>query len=78
MLTVYSKSNCMQCDATFITLDEAGIEYDVVKIDEDHEALAYVKSLGFASAPVVVAKPNGLYQDHKAWSGFRPDLIQSL
>ena len=37
----------------------------------DAEALAQVKSLGYAQAPVVVAG-----EDH--WSGFRPDKIKAL
>jgi glutaredoxin-like protein NrdH len=72
MITVYSKSNCTQCDATFIILDERDVEYRVVKIDEDPEALAYVKSLGFQSAPVVIPS------DQKPFSGFRPELLNTL
>lgn len=42
------------------------ITYDVT---ESEKALEFVKGMGYASAPVVVA---GF--DH--WSGFRPDLIK--
>ena len=74
MNLVYSKSDCMQCDATFIVLDEAGVKYKVIKIDEDEEALAYVKSLGFASAPVVVPANKQI----KPFCGFRPSLLITL
>lgn len=72
MVTVYSKSNCLQCEATFIILDEKGIEYEIVKIDESPDALTYVKSLGFQSAPVVTSP------DLKPFSGFRPELLNQL
>jgi glutaredoxin-like protein NrdH len=47
------------------------IEFSVVDLSEDVAALEMVRSLGYASAPVVVA-------GDKHWSGFRPDMITSL
>lgn len=61
----------MQCDATKRALTKAGIAYDVVDVTEDAEALAKIKTLGYAQAPVVITA-----EDH--WSGFRPDLIKAL
>lgn len=37
-------------------------------MDEDPEALALAKELGFLQAPVVIS-------GKESWSGFRPDLI---
>mgnify|MGYP002651284419 FL=1 len=70
-ITVYSKPNCVQCNATYRALDKAGVSYETVDVTADAEALAQVKSLGYAQAPVVVAG-----EDH--WSGFRPDKIKAL
>lgn len=70
--TVYTKPGCVQCTATFRALDAAGIAYEVRDVTEDTDALATVKALGYAAAPVVVS-PTG---DH--WSGFRPDKIAGL
>lgn len=70
-ITVYSKPNCFQCSATYRALDKAGLSYSTVDISTDAEALARVKSLGYAQAPVVMAGA-----DH--WSGFRPDKIKTL
>lgn len=70
-ITVYSKPNCVQCTATYRALNSKGIEYDVVDITEEPEALQYVKELGYMAAPVVVTE-----EDH--WSGFNPDKINSL
>ena len=70
-ITVYSKPNCVQCNATYRALDTAGLRYETVDISLDVEALEQVKSLGYAQAPVVMAG-----EDH--WSGFRPDKIKAL
>ncbi|MDV2982477.1 UNVERIFIED_CONTAM: glutaredoxin-like protein NrdH [Actinomycetes bacterium ARC8] len=70
-VTVYSKPSCVQCTATYRALDKAGITYNTVDISDNEDALAYVKSLGYEQAPVVVTN-----QDR--WSGFRPDKIDAL
>jgi glutaredoxin-like protein NrdH len=71
-VTVYSKPACVQCEATKKALDRAGIEYDVVDVTTDPDALAYITTeLGYRQAPVVVA-------EHAHWSGFRPDQIRAL
>jgi glutaredoxin-like protein NrdH len=70
-ITVYSKPACVQCDATYRALDKRGIEYTIVDISADAEALEMVRGLGYLQAPVVVAG-----NDH--WSGFRPDQIAAL
>ena len=72
MLTIYSKSGCVQCNATYRALDDKGVEYDVVDMSVDPDALDKVRALGHLQAPVVIT-PEG---EH--WSGFRPDLIATL
>lgn len=72
MLTIYSKPSCVQCNATYRALDDRGVEYDVVDMSKDEQALQKVKDLGYLQAPVVIT-PEG---EH--WSGFRPDLIATL
>ena len=69
-ITVYSKPNCVQCDATYRALAKHGLEYEVVDITADPEALQTVKPLGYQQAPVVFADG-----DHR--SGFRPDRIKA-
>jgi len=70
-ITVYSKPACVQCDATYRALDKRGLDYTVVDISQDLEALEMVRSLGYMQAPVVVAGDTH-------WSGFRPDQISAL
>ncbi|ANT62864.1 NrdH-redoxin (plasmid) [Salipiger sp. CCB-MM3] len=68
---VYSKPNCVQCTATTRALKSKGIDFDVVDLSEDAEAMAEVTSLGYRQAPVVMA-------GEVHWSGFRPDKIAQI
>jgi len=70
-ITVYSKPACVQCTATTRALDARGLDYDVIDLTQDDEAMARVTALGYRQAPVVIAG-----DDH--WAGFRPDMIGRL
>lgn len=70
-ITVYAKPQCVQCDATKRDLSSRKIDYETVDLTQDADALARIKTMGYAQAPVVVAG-----DDH--WSGFRPDKIKAL
>jgi glutaredoxin-like protein NrdH len=70
-VTVYSLPNCVQCDSTKRMLKKNEIAFEEVDMSQDPIALEMVKSLGYTSAPVVIAD-----EDH--WSGFRMDKIQNL
>ena len=71
MITIYSKPNCVQCNATYRSLDKQGLPYTVVDLMEDAEAMEAIKALGYQQAPVVFA-------DGDHWAGFRPDKIKAL
>lgn len=70
-ITVYTKPNCVQCNATKRAMDKQGLSYNTVDLTQDVNALNRVKELGFTQAPVVLAGED-------AWSGFRPDRIKAL
>ena len=70
-ITVYSKPDCVQCDMTKRYLDRHSVSYEVVDVTQDEDALEYVKSLGFASVPVVKAGNN-------VWAGFRVERLEEL
>lgn len=70
-ITVYSKPACVQCEGTYRALDRKGLEYRVVDITKNAEALEMVRGLGYLQAPVVVA-------GNTHWSGFRPDKIAAI
>jgi glutaredoxin-like protein NrdH len=68
MVTVYTKPNCVQCNATKNYLDAKGVEYNTVDITKDPDALDTLIENGFKAAPVV-------NYDGEWWAGFQPDLI---
>ncbi|MCG7599976.1 glutaredoxin-like protein NrdH [Halomonas sp. McH1-25] len=70
-ITIYSKPNCMQCNATYRALDKQGLDYSVIDISVETEAVRDVESLGYRQLPVVVVG-----EEH--WSGFRPERIRQL
>ena len=70
-IIVYSKPDCVQCKATYRALDKYGLNYEVIDVSTDEDALHTVTALGYRQVPVVYA--NG---DH--WAGFRPDKIKAL
>lgn len=70
-VTVYTKPNCVQCDATKRHLNKLGIEYNTVDITVDLEAFDMIVEKGFKAAPVVIA-------DDSAWAGYQPDKLDGL
>ena len=70
-VTVYSKPACVQCHATYRALDKAGIDYQVIDMSQDADALEKVRALGHMQAPVIIT-------DNDHWSGFRPDKIREI
>lgn len=71
-IIVYSKPKCVQCNSTYKALDKHNIDYDVIDVTEDEEALTFIKGLGYQQAPVV------FIDDNTHWSGFRLDRIKEL
>ena len=69
-IIIYSKPDCVQCNATYRAFDKQGIDYQVIDLTQDQQALNHVKS-GYQQVPVIIAG-----DDH--WSGFRPDKIGAL
>ncbi|TVU61601.1 hypothetical protein FQP90_13760 [Paenarthrobacter nitroguajacolicus] len=75
-VVLYSKPNCVQCDATKRKFKKEGLvegtDYTVVDVSQDETALAFIKSLGYLQAPVVyVSTPKGVHH----WSGYDVDEI---
>jgi glutaredoxin-like protein NrdH len=71
MTTVYTKPNCVQCDATKRMMDKLGVSYNTVDIVENPAELDRLIEMGYRAAPVVVT-------DNDSWSGFHPDKITAL
>jgi glutaredoxin-like protein NrdH len=74
--TVYTLPACFGCNKTKDKLDEYGVEYTVVDMSKDPDALAAVRELGYQQAPVVITTVPGAPDDH--WSGLRVDKINEV
>jgi glutaredoxin-like protein NrdH len=61
----------MQCNFTKKFLTEHNIEYTEINVEDDQEALAHVKELGFQAVPVVETET-------EIWYGFQPDKLAKL
>ena len=70
-VTVYSKTPCVQCEATERRLTKLGVPYVTVDVTEDPKALAKILAWGYQQVPVV---DTGTAH----WSGYRPDCLNGL
>ncbi|MEM6048974.1 glutaredoxin-like protein NrdH [Erwinia sp. P7711] len=70
-IIIYTKNNCVQCNATKNAMDKQGLAYQLINLDQQPGETEKLKSLGYRQLPVVMAA-----EDH--WSGFRPDKISAL
>lgn len=70
-VTLYTTPNCVQCRQTAKQLERRGIVFDSLNLENHPELLDQFKSLGYTSAPIVVA-------DGMSWSGFRMNKIEDL
>lgn len=72
-IKVYTKNGCPQCEMTKNVLNNEGLEYEVINVEEDDSAFDYVvNTLGLRQMPVVVA------EGQEPFTGFRPDKLQEL
>jgi len=78
VITVYSlpASICVKCRAVEISMRRKGIEAVKVEVDKDPDAMAYIKALGYAEAPVIVVTAGDEVVDH--WSGYSDEKISAL
>ncbi len=71
-ITLYSKNNCMQCKMTKRYLSEHNVQFKEHNINEQPQYIDYLKQRGFMAVPVVDV------DGKQAFSGFRPDQLQSI
>lgn len=72
MITVYTKNNCASCTFTKRKLQELGVNYQEINVDDDLSALGYLMECGFRSLPVV-------FKDDKpiVTGGFAPNILET-
>ncbi|MFH0358384.1 glutaredoxin-like protein NrdH [Streptococcus sp. P25B114] len=71
MVTIYSKNDCVQCKMSKKFLDQHGVEYKEINLDEQPEFIDHVKGLGFSAAPVIET-------ENDVFSGFQPAKLKVL
>ena len=72
-IEVYTQPNCKPCDDVKLKLEAAGIEFEVIDITTDAQALAYVTQvLGAKSTPIIVTAT------HEPVIGDRPKELADL
>lgn len=70
-VVVWSKPNCVQCDATKRALTKHGIPYLERDLTEHIGQAQKFRDAGYATAPVVVTSRG-------TWAGYQPDRIKKL
>lgn len=73
MITVYTKNNCMPCKMTKRKLQELGVNYKEINVDENLEALEYLMECGFRSLPVVFLDDEPIIT-----GGFAPNILETI
>lgn len=76
-ITVFTKASCPQCSMTVRKLDEMGVTYNTIRLDQNEAALEWALEAGFKAAPIV-AVGDIATEDYDAWTGFRPDKLGRL
>ncbi|EPF15024.1 MULTISPECIES: glutaredoxin-like protein NrdH [Cedecea] len=70
-ITIYTKTDCVQCHATKRAMESRGFTFDLISLDQNPEAADDLRAQGYRQLPVVVT-------EQESWSGFRPDMINRL
>lgn len=73
MITVYTKNNCMPCKMTKRKLQELGVNYKEINVDENLEALEYLMECGLRSLPVVFLDDEAIIT-----GGYAPNILETI
>ena len=71
-VTIYTKYNCVQCKMTKKFLEEQGIAFKEVNIEEETQYVDELKANGYRQTPVVAI------EGMPSFSGFRPDVLKKI
>ena len=75
-VTIYSKPNCPQCEATKRKFTKEGVAFREVDVTEDKRAFMRVRDeWGYQRVPVIEVRDEGF---DVRWDGFRPDRMKAV
>ena len=72
MIKVYSKNNCVQCKQTKLWLQNHGLDYTELNVDEDLDAYNYLIANNLRTLPVIFNKGDLIAM------GFQPQNLKKL
>lgn len=72
MIRVYTKNNCASCIFTKRKLQELGVNYKEINVDEDLAALEYLMECGLRSLPVVFKDDETIVT-----GGYAPNILET-
>lgn len=72
LVKIFTKDGCMQCKMTKRFLTDHQIQFEEHNINQQPQALTYLKQQGFQSVPVVVT------DSQPPIIGFRPSELKAL
>ena len=75
MIKVYSKPKCVQCEMTKKFLEANNVEFEEINLEENEEALEFIKEHGFKRLLVVIGRKSGFAQAF-VFSGFQIDWLE--
>lgn len=70
-IIIYTRNDCVQCHATKRAMENRGVNFETINVDQVPDAAETLRAQGFRQLPVVIAGDT-------RWSGFRPDMINRL
>lgn len=73
MITVYTKNNCASCSFTKRKLQQLGVNYKEINVDEDLAALEYLMKCGLRSLPVVFKDDEPV-----VIGGYAPNILETI
>lgn len=73
MITVYTKNNCASCTFTKRKLQQLGVNYKEINVDEDLAALEYLMKCGLRSLPVVFKDDEPV-----VIGGYAPNILETI
>jgi glutaredoxin-like protein NrdH len=71
MTIIYTKSNCIQCDASKALMEDNGKQFQEISLEENPHELNRLKALGYMSAPIIETETD-------TWAGFNYEKILAL
>lgn len=77
VITMYSKDNCVQCNASERKMKELGLKFEYEDATTDKNQVLIKKlDKSYMRAPVLSVSVDGVIVEH--WSGYQPAKLEAL